>query len=222
MASKRTVEATEVSRLICAYLANVSQERIFARASLFGILALAFVMVALQVWINTINGDLFTALQNRDIRGFFHALGALAAGIVGLAIIWLGRLFVEETFELRWRRWLTKLYLDRWTANEAFHRIRFLGSKKAIDNPDQRIAEDIKKLESPASQPARRLAASLVSCSPGHRTVLSGWHLPAGFSRCFSLSLSLMAPRLNSAKGTRTLTLVSDGAVQKIRWAAQV
>ncbi len=148
MQSKRNIKAAAVTRLIWAYFGSSSPERIFARTSLLVALAAAAAVVALQVWINTTNGDLFNALQNRDTHGFFHAVVALAAGIVGLAVIWFCRLFVEQTFELRWRRWLTKLYLDRWTANEAFYRMRFLGSKKAIDNPDQRIAEDIKKLTS--------------------------------------------------------------------------
>jgi putative ATP-binding cassette transporter len=43
--------------------------------------------------------------------------------------------------QIRWRRWLTRRYLDRYLANRAYYRIQLADS--GTDNPDQRIADDL-------------------------------------------------------------------------------
>lgn len=48
---------------------------------------------------------------------------------------------VAWTLSIRWRNWLTNWYMDRWFARDRFYEIERL---RMIDNPDQRIAEDIK------------------------------------------------------------------------------
>ncbi len=148
MSSNRKMRAFEMARLVCAYFSSKSEERLFARTGLVTILIASVSVVMLQVWINTINGNLFTALQNRDVHGFFDALLHLAGAILLLIGVWLGRLFAEQTFELRWRRWLTTQYVKRYTDNATLYRMRFLNSENTVDNPDQRIAEDVKKLTS--------------------------------------------------------------------------
>ena len=50
-------------------------------------------------------------------------------------------MFLLQTLQLRWRRWLTDQYLTYWLADRIFYRLRFSGR---VDNPDQRIAEDIR------------------------------------------------------------------------------
>jgi vitamin B12/bleomycin/antimicrobial peptide transport system ATP-binding/permease protein len=42
--------------------------------------------------------------------------------------------------QIRWRRWLTRRYLSAWLANRAYYQLQL---KNGVDNPDQRIAEDI-------------------------------------------------------------------------------
>ena len=51
------------------------------------------------------------------------------------------RVYLDQTLQLRWRRWLTDQYLTRWLADHTFYRMRFSGR---VDNPDQRISEDIR------------------------------------------------------------------------------
>ena len=48
--------------------------------------------------------------------------------------------------QIRWRRWLTVRFLDEWLADRAYYRISLTTDRAAIgtDNPDQRIAEDIR------------------------------------------------------------------------------
>ena len=42
--------------------------------------------------------------------------------------------------QIRWRWWLTRRYLGAWLANRAYYQLQL---KNGVDNPDQRIAEDI-------------------------------------------------------------------------------
>lgn len=49
--------------------------------------------------------------------------------------------YTEERFALFWRRWLSLRVLNRYFSNRAFYKIN---SYEGIDNPDQRIEEDIR------------------------------------------------------------------------------
>jgi putative ATP-binding cassette transporter len=49
-------------------------------------------------------------------------------------------LYLNQLLQIRWRRWLTRRYLDHWLADRAYYKLQ-LGS--VPDNPDQRISEDL-------------------------------------------------------------------------------
>src|SRR5437762_9911067 len=53
------------------------------------------------------------------------------------------QLYLNQWLQIRWRRWLTKRYLAHWLETATHYRMQMLGD--AADNPDQRIAEDIKQ-----------------------------------------------------------------------------
>lgn len=48
--------------------------------------------------------------------------------------------YAKETLSLRWRSWMTSSYLDRYLKNQNFYKIQ---SQSIIDNPDQRIVDDL-------------------------------------------------------------------------------
>ena len=62
----------------------------------------------------------------------------LAAAFIVLAVY---QLYLNQWLQIRWRRWMTRQYLDRWLDGANHYRMQLLGD--AADNPDQRIAEDI-------------------------------------------------------------------------------
>jgi len=106
-------------------------------------LMLAVTYVGLQA--NQANGDSFTALGKHDSTGFYHALwryiGTFAFAIP-LAAFYR---YVEERLGLTWREHLAKNLMKRYFHNRAYYR---LGSNEEIDNPDQRISEDVKNFTS--------------------------------------------------------------------------
>src|SRR6185312_10113671 len=49
--------------------------------------------------------------------------------------------FSEERLRLLWRGWLTRLLIDLYMSRDRFYRLR---SRDEVDNPDERITEDVK------------------------------------------------------------------------------
>ncbi len=56
------------------------------------------------------------------------------------------RTYLTQWLQIRWRRWLTGRFLDEWLADRAYYRISLTTDHAAVgtDNPDQRIAEDLR------------------------------------------------------------------------------
>lgn len=48
--------------------------------------------------------------------------------------------YARETLALRWRSWMTSYYMERYLRNQTFYKIQ---SQSIIDNPDQRIVDDL-------------------------------------------------------------------------------
>jgi len=117
----------------------VSEERWSAWALLGANIGLTLGAVYISVLMNTANGALYTALQKLDGAGFYRAFGVILLLIVLYLLVVLPRSFLNQTLQLRWRRWLTDQYLSHWLAHRIFYRLRFSGK---TDNPDQRISED--------------------------------------------------------------------------------
>lgn len=45
---------------------------------------------------------------------------------------------------MNWRRWLTRRYVEEWLSAKTYYRLEMFG--KDMDNPDQRISEDVSLL----------------------------------------------------------------------------
>ena len=118
-----------------------SDERWSARLLLAVIIGLNLGLVGVNLLQNRATGTLFTALQQHDASGFYRAFVTVALLILLYLVVAVLRVYLDQTLQLRWRRWLTDDYVTRWLADRAFYRMRFSGQ---IDNPDQRISEDIR------------------------------------------------------------------------------
>jgi putative ATP-binding cassette transporter len=118
-----------------------SEERWSARVLLTSIIGLNLGLVGVNVLQNQANGALFTALQQRNAPGFYRAFVIVIVLILLYLVVAVLRVYLDQTLQLRWRRWLTDQYVTRWLANRTFYRMRFSGR---VDNPDQRISEDVR------------------------------------------------------------------------------
>jgi putative ATP-binding cassette transporter len=119
-----------------------SEDRWPGRILLAAVIAIELAIVGLTVLLNTWNNVFYNALQDRDWDVFVHQLlyfCVLAGAFILLAVY---QLYLNQWLEIRWRRWLTNTYLDQWMHGANHYRMQLLGD--AADNPDQRIAEDIR------------------------------------------------------------------------------
>ena len=118
-----------------------SEDRWAGRVLLGTVVAIELSVVAINVMLNQWNNRFYNALQERNWDAFVHELGffcVLAASYIVLAVY---QLYLNQWLQIRWRRWMTRQYLEHWLAGGNHYRMQLLGD--AADNPDQRIAEDI-------------------------------------------------------------------------------
>src|SRR6185437_4733053 len=120
-----------------------SEERWPARLLLIVIVALTLGLVFLNVQLNDWNREFFEAIQNKD----FESFGPLLVRFSMLAAIFIvgavARLYLTQMLQMRWRIWLTREFLDRWLNQHAYYQLEI--GKSGADNPDQRIAEDLRQ-----------------------------------------------------------------------------
>lgn len=120
-----------------------SEERWIARLLLAGVVALSLAGVGLTVVVNYWNAALFNALGAKDWNAFVYQ-AVVVFGVISIALLFqsVAELTVTKWLVIRWRRWLTAHYLDDWLGDGTLYRMQF--SPDAPDNPDQRIADDIR------------------------------------------------------------------------------
>lgn len=111
-------------------------------AILLGLLiALLFAVSGLNVVNSFVGRDFMTSIARRNETDF-KTLGLLYAGVFVLsALVAAFYRYTEERLGLLWRQWLTTHLTDRYLHKHAFYHLQ---GRSDIDNPDQRIAEDIR------------------------------------------------------------------------------
>ncbi|MEB3358828.1 MAG: ABC transporter ATP-binding protein/permease [Synechococcales bacterium] len=108
------------------------------------LLFLSFVVNGMNVTISYAFRFIDNALNQKEEPLFWQFL-FIYAGIIVLAvpIVVLYR-YTRLKLGLFWREWLTQLFFNRYFANRAYYELDSNAINTEIDNPDQRITEDIK------------------------------------------------------------------------------
>lgn len=83
----------------------------------------------------------FNSLQDRNWDEFVYQLGLLLVLATISLLLFANQKFLCSKTVLIWRQWLSDNYTRRWLSSKCYYRELFY---KRIDNPDQRIAEDMK------------------------------------------------------------------------------
>lgn len=128
------------------------------RGAFLLLLALTLVQVLLAVGLNLWNARFFDALEQRNIGALAAAVGEFALLLVAIALSNAAHLEAKRGLTLGWRRALTERLLGVWL--EEGHHWRIAQLPDSPDNPDGRIAEDIRV----ATEHAIELLATLVYC----------------------------------------------------------
>jgi putative ATP-binding cassette transporter len=134
-----------------------SEERWSARGLLVAIIAMNLTLVGLSVVLSFWRREFYNALQDKDWRSFLELLflyrntpSGLLPGFCEVAavhiVLAVYSVYVNQLLQIRWRRWLTRKFLTEWMADRAYYHISLTAEPAAVgtDNPDQRVAEDLR------------------------------------------------------------------------------
>ena len=120
----------------------VSERRTKGLLLLVAVVGLSLGAVYLEVQFNTWNKDFYNALEKKDQPEFYGQLWRFTY----LALIWIVvmvyRLYLQQMLYMEWRSWLNDNFLQRWLAERAYYRLQL--ADRGVDNPDQRIADDLR------------------------------------------------------------------------------
>lgn len=119
-----------------------SNEKWQARGLLLLVVLLLLAYTGLSVVLNNKRGVLISALSARDEPRFWQTVIVFIAVLVIYAPLLAGYVYLRDRLSLQWRRWLTNRFLDNYFGDRAYYNLNT--SNANIDNPDQRISEDVR------------------------------------------------------------------------------
>lgn len=109
-----------------------------------GLFLLTLCQVLLMIWSNYWNRALFDALEDRSLSQFMLQLGTFVIILALSLVVTAVHLHFKRMLQLDWRQWLTERLLDNWMCRGRHYQLLLTPGEH--DNPDARIADDIRKV----------------------------------------------------------------------------
>lgn len=140
-------------RITRAYFVGPNSVRVWL---MLGVLLLSVVLaVRLNVLFSYQGNDMYTALQKAfegivsgdgtvkrsGVRGFWMSIGVFSVMAVLHVTRVMADIYLTQRFIIAWRVWLTHHLTQDWLDGRAYYRDLFID--ETIDNPDQRIQQDV-------------------------------------------------------------------------------
>lgn len=113
-----------------------------ARGLLLGVVVFLLAYTGLSVLLNNKRGVLISALSAQDEPRFWQTVIIFIGVLVIYAPLLAGYTYLRDRLSLQWRKWLTHRFVDNYFRDRAYYNLHI--SETEIDNPDQRIAEDVR------------------------------------------------------------------------------
>lgn len=104
------------------------------------LIVLMLVETKFAVMLNNQAGEMTSALAARNGDRFWASVRACLFVLAFAVPVYAFYYYMRDLFANQWRRWLTGRFLDGYLKERKYYE---LGSDSEIDNPDQRISEDI-------------------------------------------------------------------------------
>ncbi|HJQ55734.1 MAG TPA: SbmA/BacA-like family transporter, partial [Vineibacter sp.] len=118
------------------------ERRWLHRGMVAALLALSGLQTYVQVRINLWNVDFFNALERKDLDEFLEQALIYVGWIAAATTVAVVSLHVKMHLQISWRQWLTRSLIARWVDSGRHYQLNFMGGDH--DNPDQRIADDVR------------------------------------------------------------------------------
>src|SRR6476661_3052916 len=112
------------------------------------LILLIFALVAATTYNSFIHRYLIDVIiQEKDYSKFTYTLALYAVGLVLITLLIGFTKFIRKQISIDWYQWLNNLILNKYLKNRAYYKINF---KTDIDNPDQRLSQEIEPITSSA------------------------------------------------------------------------
>lgn len=105
------------------------------------LLVLSLAVGVVQLMVSYAGRNFITSLAQRDTAGFYRNLWIYLASFLVAVPVGVSYRYCAERLALLWRHWLTHILVSRFFFNRAYYRLRH---SERVDNPDQRISEDVR------------------------------------------------------------------------------
>ncbi|MDB6041846.1 MAG: alkanesulfonate transporter ATP-binding protein [Gammaproteobacteria bacterium] len=140
--------------------------------------------VRLSILLSFWNNGFYSAMQNLDAQAFWFMLFVFAT----LATVYVMRallsFYLRQAFLIRWRIWLTNMLMERWLRKQNYYRSQYV--PEGVDNPDQRIQQDVESFVGSSLALSMGLLDSVVSLFSfsiilwglSGTLMLFGWKIP--------------------------------------------
>jgi len=109
------------------------------------LIAFALTLNGLNVVNSYVGRDFITAISHRDWTGFIRQAVRYVGVFAGSTAVAVLYRFTEERLGLFWRVWLTRRIVRRYLADRTYLHLK---ESATIENPDQRIADDVRAFTS--------------------------------------------------------------------------
>ncbi len=119
-----------------------SEHKARIRGFTLALLLLTILQIAISVIITVWSADLFDALDQRSMSRFFTQIGLIILIFIANVAVTVMHLMVKRRIQLDWRGWLTDKLIGKWMHDGRHYLVTHIPGKH--DNPDGRIAEDIR------------------------------------------------------------------------------
>ncbi|HEX2485703.1 MAG TPA: ABC transporter ATP-binding protein/permease [Myxococcota bacterium] len=151
--------ARALSKLVRIYW--VSPDAKWGALLLTGAIGLEFLTVRASVLVSEAQRRVGDALELKDAAAFASAVGLFVAFALLFVVVSTYRVYLRQALEIRWRRGLTGYFVGRWIGIQAYGQSQLHGHE--VDNPDQRIAEDVRDFVASALGLSLSLLSAIVT-----------------------------------------------------------
>jgi vitamin B12/bleomycin/antimicrobial peptide transport system ATP-binding/permease protein len=140
--------------------------------------------VRLSILLSFWNNGFYSAMQNLDAKAFWFMLLVFATLATVYVVRALLSFYLRQALLIRWRIWLTNMLMERWLHKQSYYRSQYVPER--VDNPDQRIQQDVESFVGSSLALSMGLLDSAVSLfsfsiilwSLSGTLVLFGWKIP--------------------------------------------
>ncbi len=138
-----------------------SENKSTIRSLALALLMLTMMQIGIAVVITEWSANLFNALEQRSMSGLFTQIGLIVLIFGANIAVTTAHFKIKRRLQLDWRSWLTHHLIGKWMTEGRHYLVTHIQGEGAHDNPDGRIAEDIRI----ATEAAIDLCHSLIYCS---------------------------------------------------------